>query len=497
MQATDDDLRRLLEGIVTDWKGGIRVEPGRPGRPTMLAVVRMNERLDLADDAIAQLPGHFARLSKLEDESGATAQVAAVASAMDPRALAGLQQILDKFGVGAVTRATPTVGRFLADTYTSEKKLQDDARRHIDGYVRLFTRAAGDKPLADYTRADILKWVRNIEKLRTSYGKRKGDDAKTIKQLLKESVGEPTLNTTTVEKHITHIRALFLAARQHYRWCSQDDIKDMFQKIELSDHVPDARLRKPWTTAQLGALLRSPIWTGTRSRRDDRTHRHEPGPQIHRDAYWWLPIAALWTGARLEELAQLHHEDIDKDRNNIPFIRIHDEGDRQLKNQHSVRNVPVHSFLQSIGFLDLFRSKAHGRIWPELKQHGRPPRWGALYSSHFTDYRRECELYESLRDFHSLRRTFVTHLRIRGKVDALTVAAIVGHDDSDPELRKVQQTNDYTDYDCEALRDAIECLDYAVHGLDVGTLKRTAAICGPRDSMRIEKRDIVGMTAQS
>jgi hypothetical protein len=67
------------------------------------------------------------------------------------------------------------------------------------------------------------------------------------------------------------------------------------------------------------------------------------------------------------------------------------------------------------------------------------------------------------------------------------VAAIVGHDDSEPELRRVQQTNDYTDYSIGALAAAIERLDYAAYGLDLGVLTATAASCGPRGSTRVEE----------
>ncbi len=79
-------------------------------------------------------------------------------------------------------------------------------------------------------------------------------------------------------------------------------------------------------------------------------------------------------------------------------------------------------------------------------------------------------------------------LRTRAHVDALTVAALVGHDDSDPELRRVRQTDDYTDYDISALSAAMEKLDYAGYGLDVSVLTRTAAACGPRGDVHDAER---------
>jgi integrase len=464
-----------------------RVTASRGSRPTMLATAALRAVSDLAEDARADLPRLLREVATAEEESGATARAAAVASTMDVDALTKLEGLLFGLGLRTATKPTPTVLSFLDTTYIVERRLRDDAQRHVIGYVRLFAKATNDKPLGDYKRTDIIKWVRVLEKMRTSYGKRKGDDIKTIEQLLKESRQEQTLNRTTIEKHITHVKAMFLSGNRHHKWCTKDDVEELFFDIPLSANVPGAKPRKSWTIEQLGTLLASPTWSGTRSRREDLTKRHEPGPQVHRDAYWWLPVAALWTGARLEELAQLHHVDLLQDRDGLYYLRIHDGGSRKVKNPHSIRNVPVHQFLVSLGFLDLFRSGGRGRIWPELKAHGRPPSWGALYSSHFTDYRRACGLYERFRDFHSLRRTFISMMRHRAKIHPLTIAAIVGHDDSDAELKKLRQTDDYTDYSIASLAEAVSKLDYAAYGLDSNILTKTAACCGPRGSTRVDE----------
>ena len=488
MVGTAEEVRQLVSGLLDalDHQTHLRGE-ALPRRPSMLALHSLEEERRLTAEIRADLPDLVRRIAAAEADAGNTARAGAIAGALDPATLGHLRDLLGTLGVRSAATPTATAIRFLEDIYTPERRLREDAHRHVDGYIRLFVRVAGDKPLADYKRADVTKWVRILEKLRTSYGKRKGDDTKSIAELVKESRDERTLNRTTVEKHITHLKAYFLSGNQHYRWCHREDIEDLFRDIPLSAHVPGARLRKSWTIDQLGSLFASPIWSGTRSRRQDVTRRFESGPQIHRDAYWWLPVAALWTGARLEELAQLQHSDVASDRDGIAYLRIHDEGDRKIKTAHSVRNVPIHRFLISIGFLDLFHVKKRGRIWPELKKHGRPPSWGALYSSHFTDYRRACGFYEPLRDFHSLRRTFITMMRTRAGIDPLTVAAIVGHDDSDPEFKKVQQTNDYTDYSVAALAVAISKLDYAAYGLDISFLTGTAKVCGPRGSTWVDE----------
>ena len=483
-QDLKDELVRVLEAALDEAENTIVKMAEHIEKQESLAAIRLEtakvERSQKYLDFVRKASDHAESLSQRIGEL----ELSARAGKIDLDAIAQMRGILNDLGVVSRRTPTPTVTAFLRDQFTAERNLREDAQRHIEGYVHFFAKATGDKALADYGRADVLKWVRLLEQLRASHGKRKGDREKTITQLLRESRGVTTLNRTTIEKHITHLKAFFLTSIKHYRYATSDDIAAMFDDIPLGRSVPNARPRKSWTIAQLNALFASPLWSGTRSRAEDRTKRHEAGPQIHRDAYWWLPVAALWTGARLEELAQLHHEDLQRDVNGIPYLRLHDEGERRLKTPQSTRNVPLHRVLRELGFEGIFRAGGRGRIWPELRAHGRPPSWGGLYSTHFTDYRRACGLYEPLRDFHSLRRTFITTLRTKARVDVLTVAALVGHDDSDPELRRVQQTDDYTDYDISSLHHAVEALDYPSLGLDLGPLVRAAAECGPRGSMR-------------
>jgi integrase len=378
-----------------------------------------------------------------------------------------------RLGLPLQSANTPTVSRFLGDTYTRERRLADDSHRHIVNSITLFSRITGDKRLTDYRRTDIVDYVRTLEQLSNSTGKSPEDKTATVERLLEKSAGKPTMNATTVEKHVQHVKSFFNTARRHLNFTTSDALDELFDDIDLSDFVPLPQKRKSWPIDKLNALHGTPIWQGTSSRPNDFTKRHKEGDHIYRDAYWWLPIASLWTGARLEELAQLHHEDLITDSSGIRFIHIHNEGIRRVKTTNSIRRVPVHSVLTQFGFLDLFdREKAGQRIWPELKPTGRMQKFGDTYSSHFGDYRRHCDLYVKLMDFHSLRRTFITSMRTRANVDALTVAALAGHDEELPIFERAQQTDDYTDYGIAALAAQIERLDYAAYGLDLGLIAK-------------------------
>lgn len=382
-----------------------------------------------------------------------------------------------RLGMPIQSANTPTVSQFLTNTYVKERRLADDSHRHILNFISLFARITGDKRLADYKRTDIVDYVRILERLNRSTGKSPEDRTATIERLLEKSEGKPTMNATTIGKHIQHVKSFFNTARVHLKFTTSDDIDEMFDEIDLSDFVPSAEKRKSWPIENLNRLFASPIWQGTSSKQDDFTKRHNAGDHIHRDAYWWLPVAALWTGARLEELAQLHHEDLMTDSDGVKFIHIHDGGDRRVKTANSIRGVPVHSALIRFGFLHLFdREKVGQRIWPELKPAGRMKKLGDTYSSHFTDYRRHCDLYIRLMDFHSLRRTFITAMRTKAKIDPLTVAALAGHDEELPIFERAAQTDGYTDYGIGVLAAQLEALDYAAYGLDLGLIEKGCAL---------------------
>ena len=67
-------------------------------------------------------------------------------------------------------------------------------------------------------------------------------------------------------------------------------------------------------------------------------------------AAYWIPIIALYTGMRLEEIGQLLVSDI-KCKNSIWYFDVNSSEDKQLKNKSSVRRVPIHYDLIELEFI--------------------------------------------------------------------------------------------------------------------------------------------------
>ena len=80
-----------------------------------------------------------------------------------------------------------------------------------------------------------------------------------------------------------------------------------------------SRVRKMWDGEPLKALFSSPVWTGCSSERFPR----KAGPCIFANERYWLPILALFHGARLEELARLVGSEV-REEGGIHYLAITD-----------------------------------------------------------------------------------------------------------------------------------------------------------------------------
>ena len=144
---------------------------------------------------------------------------------------------------------------------------------------------------------------------------------------------------------------------------------------------------------------------------------------------YWLPLLGRTTGARLEELCQLHVDDF-LQQQGISCIRIDDSREGQnLKNSGSRRVLPVHPTLIELGLLryvEEIKTAGAARIFPELE----PTRGklGHAPSKWFGRYKTRLGITDAKKTFHSFRHTFIDELRDAGIQDSL-IKRMVGHED--------------------------------------------------------------------
>jgi len=146
---------------------------------------------------------------------------------------------------------------------------------------------------------------------------------------------------------------------------------------------------------------------------------------------YWLPLLARFSGARLEELAQLRVEDV-LIIDGVWCMRFDELGTGQrLKNQGSRRTIPVHPLLIEYGLLE-HREKSREtdapRLFPDLPATPSQGKLGTEPSKWFRKYRHKHGVTSTKKTFHSFRHTFIDDLRDSGAQDSI-IKRLVGHED--------------------------------------------------------------------
>ena len=152
-----------------------------------------------------------------------------------------------------------------------------------------------------------------------------------------------------------------------------------------------------------------------------------------RPSDYWAPLIALFTGARLGEIVQMHLGDIRED-NGIWVFDLNDDGDKKLKSDTSSRIVPIHSKLMDLGIIDFVKHlqnlKKSSKLFADEVRN--PDAKFDAYSKRFQHFRKKVGAIpgdNEMLDFHSFRHTVRTKLADASIQESL-IDDIVGHSSS-------------------------------------------------------------------
>jgi integrase len=277
------------------------------------------------------------------------------------------------------------------------------------------------------TRPEARAW-RDLLKEWPQYADQAGDFAgQDLRQVLatNKRVGRPTISIRTSNKYITDLNSFF-------DWLVREDYLPQHIFEGLSIEAPETEQPKqPFSTRQLTHLFRSPLFTACRDDNDIRGVS-EPGNLQIRDWRYWMPIIALYSGARMGEIAQLEIADIQV-ADGVCFFHFTNEGVdplKSMKTKLSRRRVPIHSEIIGLGFLDYVervRSKGSQQVFPELTRDskGHFSKASKFFQRYFAKIKlREVETFST--NFHSFRHNFIDELRLKYPQDE-TFKSILGH----------------------------------------------------------------------
>ena len=213
----------------------------------------------------------------------------------------------------------------------------------------------------------------------------------------------------TAHGKITWIKSLLNFAYDDLEWLARNPWRGL--DIQYSRTTT----RRIWTDAEIAELFYA-----LRSFPQERLPK-----QAGSDAAYWLPFLAIYTGARLSELAQLKPTDLVEKPDGY-WLNITDSApDQKLKTVAAKRSIPVHQVLIDGGLITYAKRLQDAQatsMWPLLPT--RAGKAGGYFSNWFGRYLK-AQGFAGL-DFHSLRHTFRTKLVI-ANVPESVIDRIMGH----------------------------------------------------------------------
>jgi integrase len=317
--------------------------------------------------------------------------------------------------------------------------------------VKRFIELHDDLEITAITRShgkqfrDALKALPNANKL-TGHLR-----TKTLPELVQlRKQGEltlPPLSNTTVNKYLTAISSIINKSINEYDL----DFKNPFTNLNLDKEEKE---RLPYSLDELKIFFAATPY----DRANDKDH------------CFWLPLLALFTGARLEELGQCVVDDVKPDASGFWYLDINKRhSHKKLKNESSKRCIPLHQLIIACGFgeyVEQLKTQKTRMLFPKLNV-SKEGRFTKSYSQSFGRHlskiglRDEASTENSRLDFHSFRHTFKDACRnadiqpeIHHRLTGHTTSSVGDRYGSGHSLNK--------------LNDAIQKIDYT--GLDLSHL---------------------------
>jgi integrase len=311
--------------------------------------------------------------------------------------------------------------------------------------LRLFVKIVGDKPIRDLSREDCRAFRDTLAKLPPNMTKR--FPGKSMADVL--ALNERPMSAKNANKCLSVISAFLNWARGE-GLIGENPARGLAIAIKRrADSERDA-----FGAGDLRLLFESsPLYRGCASER----HRDTPGDLIIRDAKFWLPLVALYSGMRAEEIAQLTVSDL-RQIDGIWAFDVNTAADKKLKTAQSSRLVPVHSTLIRLGLLshaDELRASGESRLWPDMPR-GNDGFYSSPFSKWFGRYKRKIGIGNPKITFHSLRHTIIDHLKQKD-VPVVAIKELVGHVVSDITTGRYGKR-----LSMDKLQVAVERLDYGL-----------------------------------
>ncbi len=263
-----------------------------------------------------------------------------------------------------IARLAPEQQKLLAiaeDWYRFVGHSRQTCRKH-QGKFKRFVLVVGDLPINQITREDVERY--------------------------RDSLVSNDVSATTVRNFLDTLNALFRWAKSE-RLIQVNPAEDV--KAPRDTRSSDKRGRGPFNTQELKSIL-------------EKAQANWSKPGRDTDLLMMLRVL-IYTGARPLEIAQLRPCDV---KNGV--ISINDHEGKQIKNEASIRDVPIHS---AIADFELF-AKSGGQLVFKSFETIQDRKTEAL-STRFTKLiRQQLKITDQRKTLYSLRHNFADACRNAG-----------------------------------------------------------------------------------
>lgn len=292
--------------------------------------------------------------------------------------------------------------------YSSQTQAQTRAT------FRLWLELMEDRPVREYTGEDAAEFRKLILSLPASHGKGAKISAREAIAKAEEN-GAPLMSMKTAKRH-------FSTLRQYWTWLRPLGHvgENIFSGHPFPGTKSSKKKRNDWSVEDLQRLFWTRQWRSTAW-----------------DSAWrWLPLIALHTGMRLEEICRL--------RPSVDIVELHDHMCFDIqeheapwprwdpKSEAGERLIPVHSFLLKLGFSDVVEKRRREKsnyLFPELSPSGPDGKLGFAFSREFSRFKANLGI-DRMTVFHSFRHSFRTVLENTEFKDSW-IDAVMGHEGED------------------------------------------------------------------
>ncbi|OUJ17364.1 integrase [Acetobacter orientalis] len=323
----------------------------------------------------------------------------------------------------------------------------------VKSYERTFKRfleVCGDKPMRDYTGADVGHFKALMEQLPESYGKQR-NDTRTVQEFVADAKKRKLarISGKSVKNHFTKLSGLWkhfllrdLVDRNVFTGGWQFDTKSKTNRVRWSDSDLKTIAGQPW---QFGTIS-------------------------HKTASMIVGIAS-YTGMRLEEICRLRPQDI-QEIQGIPCILVQDHPalkgkpwtEWSAKTEAGKRVVPICTALQQAGLLDLAQRAMNQKrhyLFHDIDFKGQDKKRSAHFQRDFSKFKSRLGIGRSV-VFHSFRHNVSTKLRNihehgEGGLRESWIDDFLGHESHD---KSVGSTVYFDDVDIVNLKRVADSVQY-------------------------------------